>query len=166
MRIVALLACLVLAGCAAEALGPRAAPSSAVEAPDFELRLLDGSTIDASRLWDEKPVVLVFLTSWCTPCEQRENEIAKLARKYDGNVAFLGIAAADEAEALRAYADKHRVDYDLGLDASQAVWRKYAVREPPAVVLVTKGGKVVKGWPGGLEPKQLDEEIRRWLVTS
>ena len=166
MRVVALVACLLLAGCAAEALEPRAAPSSAVTAPDFELRLLDGSTIEASRVWAERPVVLVFLTSWCTPCEQRESEIAKLARDYEGDVAFLGIAAADDAESLRAYADRHRVGYDLGLDAGQAVWRKYAVREPPAIVLVAKGGKVVKGWPGGLEPKRLDEEIGRWLVTS
>lgn len=166
MRVVALIACLVLAGCATEALEPRAAPSSAVEAPDFELELLDGSTIEASRLWRERPVVLTFVTSWCTTCEARENEIAKLAREYGDNLTFLGIAAADDAGALKTYVDDHGVEYEVGLDDSQAIWRKYAVREPPAIVLVAKGGKLVKGWPGGLEPGELDAQIKRWLLTS
>lgn len=166
MRVVALIACLVLAGCAAEALEPRSAPSSAVEAPDFELRLLDGSTIEASRLWTERPTVLMFVASWCTPCEEREDEIAKLAGDYEDDVRFVGIAAADDADALGKYVDDHDVGYEVGLDDSQSIWRKYAVREPPAVVLVAKGGKLVKGWPGGLAPKELDAQIRRWLVTN
>lgn len=165
-RLVALVAVLALAGCAAEPLEPRAAPSSAVVAPDFELTLLDGSTVKASRLWQQRPVVLTFVTSWCTACESRENEIAKLAKEYGDNLAFVGIAAADDADALGRYVDDHNVEYEVGLDNSQAIWRKYAVREPPAVVLVAKGGKLVKGWPGGLEPKELDQQIKRWLVTS
>jgi peroxiredoxin len=166
MRLVALVALLALVGCTAEALEPRAAPASAVTAPDFELRLLDGSTVTASRIWADRPTVLVFLASWCTTCADRERALAKLVGDYQHGVAFLGIAAADDAGALRTYVDEHGVEYEVGLDDDQTVWRKYAVREPPAVVLVAKGGKVVKGWPGGLEPSRLDAEIRRWLVAT
>jgi peroxiredoxin len=159
---------LVVVGCGApdQALLPRSAPAGAVSAPDFTLTLLDGSTLKASALWAKRPAVLVFLSSWCTTCAERDGEIAKLARDYGDGVAFVGVAAADEVEALRTYVDKHDIEYAVGIDPAQTIWRKYAVREPPAVAIVARGGKLVRGWPGGLEADELDAQVRRWLITT
>jgi hypothetical protein len=34
--------------------------------------------------------------------------------------------------------------------APEQVWLNYAAREPPVVVLIARGGKVLRGWPGGV----------------
>ena len=91
-------------------------------APDFELTLLDGSTVKASRLWQERPVVLTFVTSWCTACECRKREMARLAKESAAARGFVGIAAADDADALGKYVDDHDIS-EVGLDNSQAIWQ-------------------------------------------
>lgn len=46
----------VLAGCAS--------PPSAGPAPAFELAGLDGKFVRSSEVWAERPVLVVFMTSW------------------------------------------------------------------------------------------------------
>jgi hypothetical protein len=46
----------LLAGCAG-----REAPS---RAPDFEVTRLDGTRVRGPSLWEGRPVLLVFMTSW------------------------------------------------------------------------------------------------------
>ena len=45
-----------LAGCAG-----RETPS---RAPDFEVARLDGTKVRGASLWEGRPVLLVFMTSW------------------------------------------------------------------------------------------------------
>jgi cytochrome c biogenesis protein CcmG/thiol:disulfide interchange protein DsbE len=51
------------------------------------------------------------------------------------------------------------VGYAVGIDESLQIWRRYAVREPPAVVLVGRGGRLLRGWPGVVDTRRLESEL-------
>jgi thiol-disulfide isomerase/thioredoxin len=131
--------------------------SEGVTAPDFTAELVDGTSVRASDLWADRPVVLVFTASWCERCRAVHRDAARVVAEHPG-AALLGVVAEDDLEAAAGYAR----DLDLGRPvgaASEQVWLGYAAREPPVVVLVGPGGKVLRGWPGGVDPTVLDEQL-------
>jgi hypothetical protein len=76
-------------------------------------------------------------------------------------VTFVGVAGQDRAPAVRSWLGEHDVTYSVGIDGRLETWRRYAVRTPPAVILVGPGGKLLRGWPGGVETDALDAELQR-----
>jgi thiol-disulfide isomerase/thioredoxin len=119
---------------------------------------VDGTPVQASDLWNDRPLVLVFTASWCEACKDVHREAARAVEEEGGAVALLGVVPADDVEGARAYAD----ELDLGLplaSASDEVWLGYAAREPPLVALVARGGKLVRGWPGGVDEDTLRQAL-------
>jgi peroxiredoxin len=109
--------------------------------------------------------VLVFLSSWCDPCARWQAALGELVRRYRDVVAFVGIAGQDEPRALARFLDEHRASYPVGIDGSLEIWRRYAVREPPATVLISRGGRLLRGWPGMAETRPLEEALDRLVVS-
>ena len=139
-------------------------PAGALRAPHFTGRLLDGTPIEAADLWAERPVLLVFTASWCARCAETHRDVAAVAEEYDDAVAVLGVVAEDDADAAVEYADKLDVGQPIAA-VSDRVWLDYAAREPPLVVLVSRGGKVLSGWPGGVSRDVLERRLDR-VVTK
>lgn len=135
--------------------------SSAPRAGDFGVTLLDGTKVRASQLWATRPVVVDFLASWCDRCAARQAMLNTLAHRYKGLVAFLGVAGHDRAPDLRRYLASHRVPYAAGLDTTGSIWRSYAVDEPPVLVVVGKGGRLLRGWTVDVPEATLDAELAR-----
>jgi peroxiredoxin len=125
----------------------REPPAPALPAPDFTAELVDGTPVTASELWRERPVVLVFTASYCDRCRAIHRAAAEAVETHDGAVALLGIAGTDDADAAD-YAEELDLGHPLAV-ASDRVWLSYAAREAGLVVLVGRGGKVLRGWPGG-----------------
>lgn len=162
MRLAALALVLALAGCSAGT-SYVTAPPTAPPAPAFELELLDGATLDLAEQWEVRAVVLVFFESWCELCARQQPDITALSEEYRDTVLFVGVghesSTADAAEFVRA----HDIGYPVGLDPTGEVWRRYRVDEPPLVALVSRGGRLVRGWPGGTT--SLGQQIRQFLVA-
>ncbi|MFI1194929.1 TlpA family protein disulfide reductase [Micromonospora sp. NPDC020750] len=144
----------------------RPVPGSAPAAPAFTGTLTDGTPLAAADLWAQRPVVLTFFNSWCTTCAGRQAALSELARSYRDRVVFVGVAGADQADEVQDYLRAHRVEYPVVLDDQQTIWRSYAVREPPAVVVVAKGGALLRGWPGGLDAPALDQRLRELVLAG
>ena len=148
-----------VAGGAADLPGPVPAgvsfvdpPKKALDAPDFSAELLDGTPVTVSELWRDRPLVLVFTASWCERCRDIHAGVAEAVDAHDGAIGLLGVVAEDDAEAAKEYA----ADLDLGhpvAAADEHAWLSYAAREPPVVVLVSKGGKVLRGFPAGVHTR-------------
>ncbi len=132
-------------------------PAGGVPAPDFTAELLDGSELTASDLWDDRPVVLLFTASWCEACKEQHRQVAETVAEHEG-AALLAVVPGDDAEAARDYAAELEVDHPVAV-AGEQIWLDWAAREPPLAVLVAPGGTVVRGWPGGVEPGVLAEEL-------
>jgi peroxiredoxin len=154
-----------LPGPVPEGVAFREPPKSAPPAPSFELPLLDGEVVDSDEQWADRPMVLIFFESWCELCRDQQAEINDLAEEYRDVVLFLGIAGLSEAEDLRAYVDENDVAYPVGTDPSGEVWLRYAAREPPLVALISKGGRLLRGWPGGLPAQTLRGQIDELAVA-
>lgn len=162
MRLTALLLVLVLTACSAGTTYIPA-PSTAPPAPAFELELLDGSTLDLPAQWQNRPVVLVFFESWCELCAQQQPDITALSEEYRDTVLFVGVGHESSSEDATKFMREHDIDYPVGLDTGGEIWRRYRVAEPPLIALISKGGRLVRGWPGGTS--ELGEQIRQFLVS-
>ncbi|MDA0165516.1 TlpA family protein disulfide reductase [Solirubrobacter ginsenosidimutans] len=176
-RVVCLCMVLLLAGCGGAALshdggratlpGPLpsgvrfAAATSKAQAPPFSLKLLDGTPVQAAKLWGDRPVVVFFFASWCSRCAAQQDRLAPLVKRYRDVVTFVGVGAQDKAPAVKSWLDAHDVTYPVAIDGGQDMWRRYAVRQPPAVVLIAPGGKLERGWTGGVTTDVLDTELKR-----
>ncbi|MEU1587022.1 TlpA disulfide reductase family protein [Micromonospora sp. NPDC005710] len=144
----------------------RPAPGTAPAAPAFSGALTDGTPFTAAEVWAQRPVVLTFFSSWCTTCASRQAALSDLARAYRDRVVFVGVAGTDQADEVQDYLRTNRVEYPVVLDDQQTIWRSYAVREPPTVVLVAKGGALLRGWPGGLDAPTLDRRLRELVLAG
>jgi peroxiredoxin len=138
-----------------------AAPPSTAVAPPFSLSLLDGTRVKAASLWKDRPVVVFFFASWCSRCAQQQKALAPLVDDYRDVVTFVGVGGQDKPAAVRSWLDAHDVTYPVGIDASLNTWKHYAVRQPPAVVLIAPGGKLDRGWPDGVTGDVLTAELKR-----
>jgi peroxiredoxin len=142
----------------------RPVPPGTPSAPHFTGTLTDGTGLAAADLWAQRPVVLLFFSSWCTTCAERQDALSELARGLRDRVVFVGVVTEDEPAELDAYLRAHRAEFPVVVDADGTISRSYAVREPGAVALVAKGGALLRGWPGGLDASTLDTRIRELLL--
>ncbi|MDA0181008.1 TlpA family protein disulfide reductase [Solirubrobacter phytolaccae] len=129
------------------------------KSPPLELTLLDDTKLDVATLWRDRPTVLFFFASWCSRCAAQQDTLAAMGERYGDKVAFVGVAGKDTKEKLRPWLTDHKVGYPVGIDPDLKKWRQYAVRTPPAVVLVAPGGKLLRGWTGGVERGVLEDEL-------
>jgi thiol-disulfide isomerase/thioredoxin len=146
-----------LPGALPEGVAFRDAPAGAPPAPEISAELVDGTPVTASELWADRPVVLVFTASWCDRCADIHRRAAELVDGRPG-ITLLGVVPADDAAGAREYAEELDLGYPVAV-GDERDWLNYAVREPPAVVLVAPPGNVVRGWPGGVEPAMLARSL-------
>jgi len=173
-RLPILLAVLVAAGCgggdevaggAGDLPGPVPAdvrfaetPAGALRAPDFTAELLDGTPVKGSELWRDRPLLLVFTASYCDHCREIHRVASEAVAAHDGAVGLLGIVGKDDVDGGAEYADELDLGHPVAV-ADERTWLDYAAREPGLVVLVGKGGRVLRGWPGGTTVEQLQPVV-------
>jgi peroxiredoxin len=158
-----------VAGGAADLPGPVPAgvefaqpPASALPAPDFAAELVDGTPLRGSELWAERPLLLVFTASYCERCRGIYRAAAEAVDGFDGAAGVVGMVGEDDASAGMEYADDLDLGYPVAV-ASERVWLSYAAREPGLVVLVSRGGKVVRGWPTGVTAAELEAALDKLI---
>ena len=142
-----------------------APPANAPSAPSFELPLLDGGSVDTADESEQRPIVLVFFETRCEQCRTQQREINAVAEEFGDIVLFVGVAGRSEPEDLRAYVTENEITYPVGADTDGDIWLQYAVEEPPLVVLVSRGGRLVRGWPGGVAGPALRDQIDQMVLA-
>lgn len=143
----------------------RTPPKTAPPAPAFDLTLLGGDTLSVADQWADRPMVLIFFESWCEICKEEQPAINDLVEKYQDVVLFLGIAGMSSEDEVRQYVEDNNVAYPVGTDASGKIWLRYAAEEPPLIALISKGGQLLRGWPGGLSADTLQNQIDELAVS-
>jgi thiol-disulfide isomerase/thioredoxin len=133
-------------------------PAGVLAAPPFSAELLDGTPVRAADLWRQRPLMLVFTASWCESCARVHRTVARVVDRRRDAVTLLGIVPEDDREPALDYAAELDLGHPVAV-AGERVWLDYAAREPPVVVLVSRGGKVLRGWPGGVEASVLSRRL-------
>ena len=153
LALVTAVALLSGAGCGPEGLGPdwhRVDPP--VEAPDFALSQLDGTSLRLSDLRG-RMVVMEFWATWCGPCRSSLPSLETMYRKYRGRgLTVLLINQGERPEQITKWASQ-RYTAPILLDEGR-VGALYRVRGIPRLFVVNQEGRVVymhEGYGGGLE---------------
>lgn len=138
---------------------PSVTGGSAPAAPDFVGSTITGAQVSGSALWSAGPVVMVFFASWCPGCRSAQADWTALSQQYSGRATFVGVIPQEKAADVQRYLAEHPVSYQVISDPERTLWRTFAVSEPPLVVLIDKGGKLVRGWPGGVARAELETAL-------
>ena len=119
------------------------------QAPDFTVEMFDGTKVTLSEL-KGKVVLVNFWATWCPPCR---NELARVEKeiieRFKGQeFVFLPISRGESKEKVAEFRNKMGYTFPMGLDTTQAIFKKFATNYIPRNFLVDREGKVVKASVG------------------
>lgn len=118
-----------------------------------------------------KVYVVEFWATWCGPCKEAMPHLSQLARKYKGQVDFIGVDAFEPKELPKVTAfvkaNGARMDYRVAADApGDRTWGDWltAAGETgiPVSFVVGKDGRIA--WIGG--PTKLDEILPKAVAGT
>jgi thiol-disulfide isomerase/thioredoxin len=106
---------------------------------------LDGTALDLSDYYGDKPVVLEFWATWCPLCKKLEPSMQAARKTHAGAVRFVsvGVPANQTAEKQRMYVDKQQLTGDFVFDKDGAAVAAFKVPHTSYIVIVDRNRKVV-----------------------
>ncbi len=117
-------------------------------------------------------VVLDFWTYCCINCIHILPDLAFLEEKYKHDpVAFIGVHSAkfpNEAsrETIRAAILRYEIAHPVIIDDSMKIWRSYAVRSWPTVVVIDPNGCVAGTFAGEGNREAIDQAVSQSLAQA
>jgi len=150
---------------------PRNIPSPVVgrQAPDFELRLLDGTMARLSG-YRGSVVFLNFWASWCPPCRAEAPLLEKAWRLFKAReVIFLGVSIQDTEEGARRFIEEFEITYPNGRDSQSRIAIDYGVYGIPETFFIDREGRITYKHIGALGVETLGQklvEASRGIVTA
>jgi cytochrome c biogenesis protein CcmG/thiol:disulfide interchange protein DsbE len=150
---------------------PRNIPSPVVgrQAPEFELRLLDGTLVRLSD-YRGRVVFLNFWASWCPPCRAEARLLEAAFRIYrDRDVVFLGVNIQDTEEGARRFIEEFGITYPNGRDSQSRIAIDYGVYGIPETFFIDREGRITYKHIGALGAETLVQKLddaSRGIVTA
>ena len=132
------------------------------QAPDFELKALDGRTIRLSD-YRGKAVVLNFWATWCGPCKVEMPWFEEFQKQYAAQgLVILGVAMDDSQDDVQKFAQELGVHYPIVMGRN-SVADAYGVQAFPGTFYIDRNGRIVE-WVTGLAGHgDIEENIKRSL---
>ena len=142
-------------------------------APDFTIpALLGGAPVNLDALGKDRnrPVVLNFFASWCTPCQKETPLLAQTAKAEQAKgstVQFVGVDVADQPSNAIPFVQQSGIIYPVGADTTLRVTSTlYGLDGQPNTFFIDASGTVVGHVIGALTRPQLDQWLHRLAGAS
>jgi cytochrome c biogenesis protein CcmG/thiol:disulfide interchange protein DsbE len=170
-----LLCALAAAGCGSSSptggSANAARPAAITALPARQNDLLDGgvrafrSQLVALR---GHPVVVNQWASWCGPCAYEFPFFRRLAEKYRGQVAFLGVDSQDNRGDAAGFLARHPVPYPSYLDQDTSIARSFRGGGAwPTTAYFNAAGKRTETHPGAYASQaKLEQDIRSHAISG
>jgi peroxiredoxin len=135
------------------------------DAPDFELKTLEGKTVHL-RDYRGKAVLLNFWATWCVPCKEEMPWLVAFQKQY-GPKGFvvLGIAMDESVDPMRKFAQKMELNYPV-LIGNKRIADQYYVKGLPVSIFIDRNGRITDQVPGGATRSFLENEIQLALENG
>lgn len=108
------------------------------EAPDFELKTLDGKTAKLSD-YQGKKVILNFWATWCPPCKAEMPDIQKYHQEVGDNVVILAVNIDPQYD-VRKFVREANVTFPVLLDSKDEVNTLYRILTIPTTYFIDEKG--------------------------
>ncbi len=115
------------------------------KAPEFTLPNLDGEDVTLSELLKDGPVVVDFWATWCKPCIKAFPDLQEIFDKYKDcglTVVAISIDSTHSTTKVKPLIVSKGNTFEVLLDPSLAVAKKFHVTSVPRTVLVRQDGTV------------------------
>ncbi len=145
-----------------------------VEAPDFDLKLLDEGRFKLSEQRG-KAVWIVFWRVGCPPCRVEMPHLEAMHRKYrKKGLVIIGFDCVDKPEIIKEFLDQYDTSYptvaDSSVEANAIFYKKYqkinGLSAVPLNYFIDGEGRVVKGWYGFVEKGDDSEEMIKKMLEE
>lgn len=140
---------------------------NAVSAPLLPQGPCDLPTFDHARFQEllgqlhGTPVVVNVWGSLCGPCINEAPQLARVARRYEGRVQFVGVDTNDLRPLARGFILKHGYPYPNVFDPDKSVLNGLNLRGPPDTLIFDGSGKRVFLLPGPITETVLLRELAK-----
>lgn len=128
--------------------------------PELTVTDITGATVSSAD-WRDKVTIVNLWGTWCAPCEVETPFFVRLQADYREHVQFVGLAVDDSLEQVRAFAEKHQVNYPLALISAEEEALFGNVIGYPTTFIVDQSGRIVQVHVGLVSTKTYEQEIRQ-----
>lgn len=141
---------------------PQLVPGQAV--PAFALERLDGTRITFPSALRGKVVALRFWATWCPYCTPEMRAIEPIYRRHRGEgLVVLAVNVRQDRKTAKVFAEKLGISYDVLLDESGDVARKYGVTGLPITFFIGRDGRLHNRILGESTPEVFDRVVKELL---
>ncbi|MEA2082721.1 MAG: TlpA disulfide reductase family protein [Thermodesulfobacteriota bacterium] len=144
---------------------PCSKSQAGVKAPHFALpSVMDGSTIDVNQ-FKGKVILINFFATWCGPCRIEIPELIKLQNKF-GPKGFTAIGISVDqngSESVKRFAKEFDINYPVVLANAKVTEDFGGVSVIPTTFLVNRKGNVVKYYPGLIDHRVFEIDLKQTL---
>ena len=148
----------------ASASGP--APRVGREAPDFDVKGLDGQTYRLSD-FRGRPVWINFWATWCPPCRAENPDIQEVYEaNADKGLVILALSIGESTETVRGYVQRTKLTYTVGLDQTTEIAARYRIVGIPTHFFVDRDG-ILREWRiGSMSKKTMEKNVAEIMSPS
>lgn len=126
-------------------------------APDFSITTIDGEEIQLHSSFENKPVLVYFMATWCPYCKSDFNALSKVYNDYENDVEILSISLdLNEGDSiLESYKNQfpgiEKVKFAKG---NMDVLTKYKVKTTTTKYALAKDGTIIYSGSGAINQDQ------------
>jgi len=135
-----------------------------LEAPDFTVTKLDGSSVRLSSLRGH-PVMLDFWATWCGPCRQSLPTTAAIAKKGAAQGLEVLAISDEDTNTVTSFMQQNHYMFSACLDSSDKAEQAYRVKAIPTTVILDASGKVRAYIVGGGQDDRIYAGLAKVGVT-
>ncbi len=83
--------------------------------PHFRVTTLEGAVLDSKKILSERPMMLVFFSSWCPICEKKLPVLRRALDAVGNKVQTVGVVLDEEDSwsAVAPYIEAHHLDFPM-----------------------------------------------------
>ena len=132
------------------------------KAPDFTLKLLDGTDVTLSKL-NNRPVVINFWATWCGYCVKEFPDLEALWKEYNGKIHILAVNVGESKKVIEDFLKKTPYTFPIVMDTNYLASRAYNVSGIPVTYIVGKDGSIVFSRVGMMSKQDMTAAVEAAL---